>query len=501
MSNTGTTEILMALAGSITNIIIPALIFIFMNYKMFISKDITENDPKSRKLRRKKIRRLIIVSPIGFLLILLAVLIMLEMVTGAFLLALGVIDFSNDSAFTPTLSITGLSMEFGNMGSGNDSMLLIMLAAALISVPVLILVIKAYCKIINSSARLAVFVYMAVLYMYVTATLITIPLNDLSPTFAGIISTGSFIVMLLIFYQSAAEKIEFMRQNENSELTRQINTLPCIIFILLIILLGLEIMLEKNGYLDMAYYLIILSFALILYTVSQLAYHILFRHIEERRQIEELSRQSLEAQEQVTLAFAEITEAKSGQTGRHVKRVSEYSRILAEALELAPDEVETIRIASMMHDIGKLLISPEILEKMGGLTDEEFEIMKTHVIIGENLLHNAPGKIMETAKVIAQQHHEKWNGKGYLGMAGEDIALSARITAVADVYDALTSKRSYKKAWTSQEAFEKIICDSGQHFDPKIVEAFKSRFEEIKDIQEEYADSQDDKDTLSILKP
>jgi HD-GYP domain-containing protein (c-di-GMP phosphodiesterase class II) len=280
-----------------------------------------------------------------------------------------------------------------------------------------------------------------------------------------------------------------MRKNENSQLIRQINTLPIINFFLQVILLGLEIMLQANGYMDLAYYLLILAFTLILYISAQLAYSILLRHIEERNEIEELSKESLAAQEQVTLAFAEITEAKSGQTGQHIKRVSEYSRVLAEGLGYEPHDVETIRIASMMHDVGKLLISPEILEKCGRLTDEEFEIMKTHVTIGENLLHNAPGEIMRVARVIAQQHHEKWNGMGYLGMKGEEIDRSARITAVADVYDALTSNRSYKKAWYSEQAFEMIKNERGEHFDPEVVDVFINRFDEFKAIQEKYADS------------
>ena len=122
------------------------------------------------------------------------------------------------------------------------------------------------------------------------------------------------------------------------------------------------------------------------------------------------------------------------------------------------------------------------------LTDEEFTIMKEHVVIGENLLCNAPGEIMHMACVIAHQHHEWWDGSGYLGIKGEDIEVPARICAVADVYDALTSVRSYKKAWTAEEAFEIITKEAGTHFEPQVVWAFAKHFDAIKTVQELYKD-------------
>jgi HD-GYP domain-containing protein (c-di-GMP phosphodiesterase class II) len=294
--------------------------------------------------------------------------------------------------------------------------------------------------------------------------------------------------MLLIFYLPAMKNIQIMRQDDNTKMLSHTNTLPIINFILLTMLLGLEFMLDINHYLDYTYYAMILAFSILLYSSTQLSYNVLFLHIEETARIKQLSREAIDAEEEIVLAFAEITEAKSGQTGQHVKRVSEYTRVIAEAMGMDYKTVNLMRVASMMHDVGKLMIPPEILEKPGRLTDEEFEIMKNHVVIGESLLHNAPGEIMSMARVIAQQHHEWINGKGYLGMTGDEIELPAKICAVADVYDALTSARSYKKAWTAEEAYNIITEESGTHFDPEVVEAFKEHFEEIKEVQELYRD-------------
>lgn len=470
------------------NMLIPALIFLFLNDRIFLSKNNDTADKASRRKHRRKLWRLIPVSPIGLFVIIVAVLLLAQLLISNLLVTLKIIENASDFILIPSLTEKGLSIDTTHGDGASDALLIMLVICALIAVPITMAVIKRYCKIVGCSKNLGVFIYMAVLFMYVTSTLITMPLNDINPTVSNLISTGSFIIMLLIFYMPSAEKIEFMRQKEGSVALDQINTLPVLNFILLLILLALEFMLYKHGYLDPEYYVIILAFALLLYAASQISYSILLRHIEESSEIIKLSKQTIESQEEVTLAFAEITEAKSGQTGKHVKRVSEYSRVIAEALELPPNEVNKIRIASMMHDIGKLLISPQILEKSGKLTDEEFTIMKEHVVIGENLLHNAPGDIMEMSRVIAQQHHEWWNGGGYLGMKGEEISLYARICAVADVYDALTSVRSYKKAWSAEEAFGIITKEADTHFDPKVVWAFAQHFDEIKQVQEEYKD-------------
>lgn len=190
----------------------------------------------------------------------------------------------------------------------------------------------------------------------------------------------------------------------------------------------------------------------------------------------------INVQEDVILAFAELSEAKSGQTGQHVKRVSEYTRILARNMGMSESEVENLRLASMMHDVGKLMIPNEILEKESSLTDEEFAIMKTHVVAGEQLLHNATGPVMEKARKMALEHHEHWDGNGYLGKKGEEISQEARIVAVADVFDALISARSYKSGWDPNKVYHLICDDSGKKFDPAVVKVFIQSYKEMLEV-------------------
>jgi len=207
--------------------------------------------------------------------------------------------------------------------------------------------------------------------------------------------------------------------------------------------------------------------------------------------IQERADETNRIQEEMIMSFAEITENKSGQTGQHIKRVSEYSRVLAEELGLEPEHVEHIRIASTMHDVGKLLIPSEILEKPGRLTNEEYAVIKTHTTLGGKLLDNVEGEEMKLSRTIALQHHERYDGKGYpRQMAGEEISLEGRIVAVADVYDALTSKRSYKNAWTEEDAYNEIIKGRGTQFDPKVVDAFVSAHDRILEVRDKYRDSE-----------
>lgn len=194
------------------------------------------------------------------------------------------------------------------------------------------------------------------------------------------------------------------------------------------------------------------------------------------------------AQEGIILAFAEISESKSRQTGQHIKRVSEYIKVLGKSIGLTTTECDNLGIAAMMHDVGKLMIPEKILEKPGKLTTEEFEIVKTHVYYGEELLENSPGDIMQMARTIALQHHEKWDGTGYIGLFGDEIDYYARMMAIVDVFDALVSKRSYKIGWTAEEAYDEIVSQSGKHFDPQIVLIFQDNFDKIRLVLESYPD-------------
>ncbi|MCR5273603.1 MAG: HD-GYP domain-containing protein [Lachnospiraceae bacterium] len=197
-------------------------------------------------------------------------------------------------------------------------------------------------------------------------------------------------------------------------------------------------------------------------------------------------------EEEMIVSFAEITENKSGQTGQHVKRVSEYSKVIAKAMGLTDGEVENIRLASTMHDIGKLMIPSEILDKPGKLDADEFAVIKQHTTYGGELLDNVEGDIMHLSRDIALEHHERIDGKGYpYGKTDEDISLAAKIVAVADVYDALTSKRSYKDAWDEQKAREEIVKNKGTQFDSKVVDAFDASYDEILKVKDIYKDSCD----------
>ena len=160
--------------------------------------------------------------------------------------------------------------------------------------------------------------------------------------------------------------------------------------------------------------------------------------------LNEKTEETKNIQESMIVSFAEVVENKSEQTGQHVKRVAEYSKILALELGYSEEDAEKIKIASMMHDVGKLLVPSEILEKPAKLTDEEFKEIKKHPGYGEKLLQDVDGDVLILAKKIAYEHHERFDGKGYPnGISSDNISLESRIVAVADVFDALTSPRVY----------------------------------------------------------
>ena len=196
--------------------------------------------------------------------------------------------------------------------------------------------------------------------------------------------------------------------------------------------------------------------------------------------------QTVDVQENMILTMAEAAEAKSGNVGQHIKRVSEYTRILAKNMGMSDDEVETIRLASMLHDIGNILIPSEILEKESSLNDEEFAIMKTHVVAGEQLLQNAEGSVMEMARQIALDHHEHWDGAGYMGKVGKEICLPGRIVAVSDAFDMLISARGYKSGWDTNKVYHSICDDSGKKFDPEVVKVFIVCYKELLEVFKKY---------------
>lgn len=180
-------------------------------------------------------------------------------------------------------------------------------------------------------------------------------------------------------------------------------------------------------------------------------------------------------------------EYKDQDTASHIKRMSLYSRILAAEMGMSDREVELVLYASPMHDVGKLGVPDAILLKPGPLDDDEWKVMQNHTIYGAKILEGSDSEILEYSRVIALSHHEKWNGKGYPNkLKGEDIPLTGRIVAMADVFDALTSQRPYKKAWSLEEAKAEIIKDSGSHFDPKLGECFVSCFDQIVEIYYQY---------------
>jgi putative two-component system response regulator len=177
-------------------------------------------------------------------------------------------------------------------------------------------------------------------------------------------------------------------------------------------------------------------------------------------------------------------EFRDKETGGHIVRISRMSEKLALAAGLDPKKADMIMNASPMHDVGKIGIRDSILLKPGKLTPDEFEEMKQHTIIGAEILGNDQYELLKTARVIALTHHEKWDGSGYpKGLKGESIPIEGRITAVVDVFDALTSKRSYKEAWPVEKALEEMDRISGTHFGPSLIEAFHKIMPEILEIK------------------
>jgi response regulator RpfG family c-di-GMP phosphodiesterase len=197
-----------------------------------------------------------------------------------------------------------------------------------------------------------------------------------------------------------------------------------------------------------------------------------------------------ETQKELVYMLGEAVEQRSKETGAHVKRVAQISQLLAEAYGLPEEESELIKLASPLHDVGKVGIPDSILNKPGKHTPEEWEIMQTHAMIGEEILAKSDKRILQLGSIIAGQHHEKWDGNGYpRGLKGEEIHLAGRITALADVFDALGSKRCYKDAWPIEKIIAIIKEEKGKQFEPKLVDLFVENIDALVAIREAFPDS------------
>jgi response regulator RpfG family c-di-GMP phosphodiesterase len=186
-----------------------------------------------------------------------------------------------------------------------------------------------------------------------------------------------------------------------------------------------------------------------------------------------LNEEIANAQKEVVFTLGEVIETRSKETVNHVRRVAEYSYLLARRFGLGETESDLLRYASPMHDAGKIGIPDSILNKAGELTDEEFRIMQNHTVMGYDILKGSQRPILKAAAIVAHEHHEKWNGSGYpRGLSGEGIHLYGRIVALADVFDALGSDRCYKAAWPIEKILLLIKEERGLHFDPALVDIF-----------------------------
>jgi putative two-component system response regulator len=211
------------------------------------------------------------------------------------------------------------------------------------------------------------------------------------------------------------------------------------------------------------------------------------KHVEE---LEKLNKEIEETQKEVVFQMGSIGETRSQETGFHVKRVAEYSKLLALLYGLSEEDAELLKMASPMHDIGKVGIPDSILKKPAKLTSEEFEVMKTHAELGWKMLGDSTRPILKAASIIAIEHHERWDGNGYpKGKSGDDIHIYGRITALADVFDALGSDRCYKKAWELEKILTLLTEEKGKQFDPKLIDLFFENLESFLQIRDSLKDT------------
>lgn len=205
--------------------------------------------------------------------------------------------------------------------------------------------------------------------------------------------------------------------------------------------------------------------------------------------IKDLNKEIEDTQKEIIFTMGAIGESRSKETGNHVKRVAKYSELLALLYGMNKDEAELLKLSSPMHDIGKVAIPDSILKKNGKLTEEEFEYMKSHATLGYDMLKQSHRIILKTASIVAYEHHEKWDGSGYpRAIKKEEIHIFGRITAIADVFDALGSDRCYKSAWEDKNIIKFFEDEKGKHFDPKLVTLFLNNFKDFVKIRDKYKD-------------
>ncbi len=216
---------------------------------------------------------------------------------------------------------------------------------------------------------------------------------------------------------------------------------------------------------------------------------ILHRSQSLEQRVAEATKQIREREQETLLRLAKAGEYRDEETGNHIVRMAKYSRLIAEQLGLDDDRCDLIEVAAPMHDIGKIGIPDHILQKPGRLAPNELIIMKTHPLIGFQILQNSPSKYLSLGAEIALSHHEKYDGSGYPhGAQKDEIPLAARIVAVADVFDALTSHRPYKTPWSNESALAYMTSNSGKHFDPDCLDAFVAQFSKATLIQKQIQD-------------
>lgn len=224
------------------------------------------------------------------------------------------------------------------------------------------------------------------------------------------------------------------------------------------------------------------------------------RELNEKNQhIVELQTHTLSVQKEMIHMLGEAIETRSGETGNHVKRVAKLSALLGELAGLDKQQCDLIEVISPMHDVGKIAVPESILDKPGKLTAAEWGVMQHHTTVGYKLLMSGQGKIMHSAAQVALQHHERWDGTGYpSGKSGEDIHIFARITAIADVFDALLSERCYKKAWPIEKVVDLYNRECGFQFDPKLTRLMLNNIDRFVAIRNESPDTVSEFDMKSI---